>query len=307
MLPTLRCDASRWGRALARSALLLALSAGLGGCGDDSGVTPTDGGGGSGAAAGGSPSSGGQDGGGAPPTSGQPDEIDLYGSSIDTLELEIDYAPGAEPYTGEVLGFGELWNLFQANAERLFQGRGKTFVIPRELAQMEAIAVEPQESYTQAEILAIADQHRDQLSGGGRATFYILFLDGYYQDDGAVNESVLGISITNSGVIVMFKPVIAATGVGLPGQAVEKYVEQTVLIHEFGHAVGLVDNGVPMAAPHSSGEHGRHCDNDECLMYYASEGSAGAIEFVTQHFGDDTTILFDADCLADVDAAMPAR
>src|SRR5689334_16317913 len=57
----------------------------------------------------------------------QPPAQQLYGSAIHNLTFEIDYVPGAEPYTGAVLGFGEVWDVTQTNVERLFQGGNKVF------------------------------------------------------------------------------------------------------------------------------------------------------------------------------------
>jgi hypothetical protein len=48
-------------------------------------------------------------------------------------------------------------------------------------------------------------------------------------------------------------------------------LEATVTEHEFGHLLGLVDYGTPMAAAHEDSGHAHHCDNQACLMYYGAE------------------------------------
>ena len=55
------------------------------------------------------------------------------------------------------------------------------------------------------------------------------------------------------------------------GQASRTKLESTVLEHEFGHILGLVDLGSPMQTNHKDAAHGNHCNNTNCLMYYASE------------------------------------
>jgi predicted Zn-dependent protease len=230
----------------------------------------------------------------------------LFSPAITEVAFEIDYATGAEPYTGGIGGaFGDTWELFQTNAERLFQDDGKTLTVPTTLAEMEELTDVPAGPYTADAILALAEAHRDQASAGATARFYVIFLDGYYDDGSGPDMNVLGVSLGRSGVIAMFKPVIASTGSALTPN-VERFVEQSTLVHEFGHAVGLVDNGIPMVAAHKDTAHGAHCDNDRCTMYWANEGAADAAQFVRDYVVSGSTILFDAACLADVDAIIAA-
>lgn len=237
---------------------------------------------------------GGDVGGGAPP---QPPADDLYGPSIDEVVLEIDYLPGAEPYTEQIGTFGDPFDLFRANAQALFDAAGgKTITVPSDLSDMEELEGETsQPSYTGQDILALADRHRDQSNGDGVAAFYVIWLDGLYDDGDAVRDNVLGVSIGDSGVIAMFKPVIDG---GAPLLGVDRYVEQATLIHEFGHAAGLVDNGVEMATPHKDAEHGAHCSNTDCIMYWTVEGRAAALELAREITSSDT-ILWGSECLAD--------
>jgi hypothetical protein len=114
-----------------------------------------------------------------------------------------------------------------------------------------------------------------------------------------VQESVLGVSLGNTGVIAMFKDVIRSTDVvGLPN--IVRFVEQSTIVHELAHAFGLVNNGVPMTTPHQ--DHGAHCDNDACTMFFANEGATDAAKFVRDRVLTGSTILFDDNCLADADA-----
>src|SRR4051812_16186794 len=210
----------------------------------------------------------------------QPPALELYGSAIHNLTFEIDYVPGAEPYTGAVLGFGEIWDVAQTNVERLFQGSNKVFDIPRTLDKMEKLTDVTGADFTVDQILAIASAHRNQLSSGDTATFYFVWLDGYYRDASGVNKDVLGVSLGTTGVLAMFKPVIAGTGSGTPGLNVERYVEQATIVHEFGHAAGLVNNGLAQTSQHDDATHEGHCTNKDCVMYWAIEGTGGAISYV---------------------------
>jgi hypothetical protein len=103
----------------------------------------------------------------------------------------------------------------------------------------------------------------------------------------------------------MFKPVIESTDVPLL-PAISRFVEQTTLVHELGHAVGLVNRGVPLASQHHDAEHGAHCTDDRCVMYYANEGASDLSQFVSEYVTSGDTIVFGADCLADTDALIDA-
>lgn len=67
----------------------------------------------------------------------------------------------------------------------------------------------------------------------------------------------------------------------------------TLLQHEFGHLLGLVDQGSPMQHSHRDTDNGAHCDNRSCLMYYAVETDAASAAI---------TPLLDAACRADLKA-----
>lgn len=112
---------------------------------------------------------------------------------------------------------------------------------------MELIPAGDDEDYSVDELLDLADAHRDERSEGDRATFYAVWVDGYFEDDGERQSGVLGVSIGNTGVIAMFKPVIQSTS---PIEGIARFSEQLVLVHEFGHAIGLVNNGVPLTSDH---------------------------------------------------------
>ncbi|MBI5516229.1 MAG: hypothetical protein HY909_20760 [Deltaproteobacteria bacterium] len=228
----------------------------------------------------------------------QPSARTLFGPTIRRVVLEVDYVRGAEPYTDM-----SAWELFTANANRLFQGAGKTFEVPTALGQMEAIT-EAGTEFTTAQLLAVADAHRQRRSAGDTATFYLVWLNGYYHDGTRRRTDVLGVSLGTTGIIAVFKPVVTATAQGsLP--YVARFLEQSTIIHEFGHAVGLVNNGVPPASAHHDSAHGAHCTNEACVMNHSNEGAAAARMFALRYMSTRNPVLFDQACLDDA-AAMVA-
>jgi hypothetical protein len=254
------------------------------------------------AACGGSPFGGddggnGDDGGGddAPTGNGT-----VFDPAITRVNVEIDFETGREPYTGQVIGFGDSFDLSVANLERLFSGT-KELVLPTTVAGMEDIGAVGDEELTVSDLLALADQHRDLADSSTEKTYYLVFVSGNFANGDGVQSGVLGVSIGDTGVVAMFKDVIESTGsVVVPN--LERFVEQSVLIHEMGHALGLVENGVPTVDDHQDTEHGAHCANDRCVMFWLNEGASDMAQFAQDFVINSDAILFDDDCLADVDA-----
>jgi hypothetical protein len=255
-----------------------------------------------GSSAGGGPGGGGSP--DAPGTHGSDDgstgSTDVFSPSIKNVIIEIDYETGEAPYTGPVIGFGDTFDLTVTNINRLFASK-KTLSVPRTLAEMQDVGAISDEALTVTDILALADAHRDQHDTADTKTYYVIFVSGYFADDNGPNTQVLGVEIGTTGVVAMFKDVIKSTeGSAIPN--IGRYVEQSTLTHELAHGIGLVDNGVPMVADHKDAPHGAHCNDSHCIMYWANEGTSGAVQFAQQNITGGDTILFDAACLADVDA-----
>ena len=225
---------------------------------------------------------------------------EVFDGKFTKVSIEIDYETGKQPHTGLILGFGDTFDLSQTNLDRIFAGQ-KELVLPRVVGDMENVGTIADEELTNADLLALAEMHRDQADTATTKTYYVLFVSGHYADASGPLPGVLGVSIGSSGVVAMFKDVIGTTNIpALPN--VVHYVEQSTLIHELGHSIGFVDNGVPMVADHKDGVHGAHCTNDRCVMYYLNEGASDAAQFAQMAVLANDTILWDAQCLADADA-----
>jgi hypothetical protein len=226
--------------------------------------------------------------------------VGVFDPSVTRVSVEIDFEDGEEPFTGPIVGFGDTFDLTISNVDRIFAST-KTLGIPRTTANMENLGAIADEELTVADLLALADAHRSQHDTASLKTYYVVFVSGYFADANGPNMGVLGVSLGTTGVIAMFKDVIRGTNViGLPN--VVRYVEQSTLVHELAHAIGLVDNGVPLTSAHADAPHGAHCTNDACVMYWLNEGANDAAAYAQQHVLTNNTILFDAACLADVDA-----
>lgn len=231
----------------------------------------------------------------------QPKASKVLSSAVTKVVLEVDYAPGAEPYTGAAGRMQDVWKITEENVARLFEKAPKTVVVPHTLAEMQSLSDVTQAEFTGSSLLDIASKHREVKSEGTTASYYVLFVNGYYNDGNGKREDVLGIALGDSGVVAMFKPVIAKTESATPGVA--RFVEQSTFVHELGHSLGLVNRGLAMAAGHEDAEHSHHCSNDKCVMYWANEGASSVVAFAKKLLLQNSFVLFDDACLADADAA----
>jgi hypothetical protein len=226
--------------------------------------------------------------------------VNVFDPAVLEVRIEIDFESGRAPYTGPILGFGDSFDLSRANLDRLFAGH-KTVSLPVSLAAMQDIGVIADDELTIDDLLAIADQHRGTADSPTVKTYYVVFVGGVYAEGGSPQPGVLGVTLGDTGVVAMFKDVIAGTAsVATPN--VERYVEQSTLIHELGHAIGLVMFGVPVTSPHHDDAHGAHCTNQDCVMYWLNEGASDMAAFATRFVLTRDSILFDQACLADIDA-----
>jgi hypothetical protein len=84
-----------------------------------------------------------------------------------------------------------------------------------------------------------------------------------------------------------------------PPQAVER-LERSTLLHESGHAIGLVDNGLAMVRPHEDAQNKGHSSDARSVMYWKVDSLQGLRDYILQ----DGSIpdVFDADDRADLHA-----
>ncbi|MCC5913569.1 MAG: hypothetical protein JJU46_04265 [Balneolaceae bacterium] len=148
-----------------------------------------------------------------------------------------------------------------------------------------------QESYTTDEIRDLEHEHRESYSEDGTLVLYAMIVDGEFS-----NGNVLGIAYYNTSMAIFSETVGSVSGgIGQPSQAT---VESIVLLHEAGHLMGLVNNGVEPQSDHHDEENGAHCDVEECLMYFAVRTT----DFFANLFGGSIPEL-DEFCIEDLQAA----
>ncbi|HET6403849.1 MAG TPA: hypothetical protein VFH78_04325 [Candidatus Thermoplasmatota archaeon] len=213
----------------------------------------------------------------------------LAGDPFTDLVVEIDHAPGRQPST--------------AAREHLVQELRNVTSKTRVSVKLEAtLPDEGNKRWTAEELVALEKATRTTQHAAPVAVLHVLYPAGEYQ-----NASVAGVTIggTVMGPVVVFLDTIdkLQSPVGpitLPRQARDE-IERATLLHEAGHAMGLVNNGLPMVRDHEDPSHPGHSRNPNSVMYWQVDSLAG----IRQALLDDGTIpaYFDADDRADMRAA----
>lgn len=200
----------------------------------------------------------------------------LSGAPYNSMKIEIQYMTGFRPEDAAV---NHLLNLINNRLNK----PGGVQVVYRE------IPASNKEVLTLDEVAMLEKQYRTVYTRGAEMGIYFLFTSGAYN-----KTNVLGIAYRNTSMCLFGKTVTEHSG-GV-GQSSRTVLQSTVMEHELGHLLGLVDIGSPMQSPHKDAEHGNHCSNENCLMYYAAE-TTDALGFLGGVIPN-----FDNACLADLKA-----
>mgnify|MGYP003676889675 CR=1 FL=1 len=145
--------------------------------------------------------------------------------------------------------------------------------------------------YSLNDLISFEDQIRMQFNEGKELAIFM-----FITEDAYTNENVLGLAYRNTSFALMGGRIKELTG-GI-GQPSENLVMQTVLRHEMGHLLGLVNVGSAMQTDHQDIDNGHHCDVEDCLMYYAVETS----DFLSNITNNTSPQALDTQCRADLTA-----
>lgn len=205
----------------------------------------------------------------------------LASSTFASLVIEVQAMPGFE-LSGATMG--HLENFLES---RLNKPGGISIILT-------TVASSGGNTYDVDQIRQIEEANRTEYNTEGKIAVYCLVVDGEYEDNSG-GTVTLGIAWRNTSVVLFGQSIHdLSDGLGEPDRAV---LESTVLEHEFGHLLGLVDLGSDMQADHQDDPHGHHCDNTDCLMYYLAETG----DVITTLLGGSIPAL-DGNCIADLQA-----
>jgi len=145
--------------------------------------------------------------------------------------------------------------------------------------------------YSINDIATFEEKARKEYNSDKQLAIFLFITEGSYSEN-----NVLGLAYQNTSMAIMGGRIRELTG-GI-GQPSENLVLQTVLRHEIAHLMGLVNIGTPMQTYHQDEPHGHHCNDKNCLMYYAVETGG----FLSNLVGSSNPPNLDVNCKADLKA-----
>jgi len=189
----------------------------------------------------------------------------LSENTYNQLTVEVVCVQGYEPTTDAVN------NLKTFLESRLYKSGGITITTS-------SIASPGKTVYSLDDVKKMEQDYRTMYPQGSHLAAWFFFADADYSDN-EENSKVLGITYSPTSIVIFGKTTDEFSGDR--GQPTETVLETTVMEHEFGHVLGLVNNGTSMVEYHQDGPNGRHCNNTDCLMYYAAEHSGPLLNFLS--------------------------
>lgn len=196
----------------------------------------------------------------------------LRAAPFTSLVIEVDHAPGREP------GEAALTHL-RMTFQNITAKANVTVKVERSLP-------ETAQTWTRDTLIALEREQRSTQHVAPVAVLHVLYPAGTYDAEGVAGVTIAGTVI---GPTVVFLDTLREYPLptGAPVQALPlpegsvRIVERSTLVHEAGHAIGLVNNGLRMVCPHEDAEHPAHSANEESIMYYAVDSLEGIREMLT--------------------------
>lgn len=155
------------------------------------------------------------------------------------------------------------------------------------------IGAQGKTSYSIDDVKALESENRKEFTYKKDLAVCFLFLDGPSNENQG-SSMVLGHAYYNTSMVIYEKSLQDNSG-GFGEPELYK-LETTVINHEFGHILGLVNLGSTMYSLHQDAAHGAHCDNSNCLMYWEVETGSIFLNLV----GNSPIPVFDQNCLRDL-------
>lgn len=236
----------------------------------------------------------------------------VYFSTMTALQMEIIYESSADPYAGEFQSKKNpitypVWSVTKNNLASLFKTRNQVMnlSIPMTVSEMRTISDSGKSLWSLQDVYDRASSYRVLSSTSTTGSFLVLYVNGYLEDDGRPgkpNKNVMGINLNGTSIIAIFKPVIKDQNKGnLDKTAI---LEQATIVHEMGHALGLVNMGVHTDDLANGRGQGNHCSNQFCVMFRINNG-IGHENIPDRNDDENKTLIFESECLNDIKNFKP--
>jgi len=196
----------------------------------------------------------------------------LVSSPYSSLTIEIQYMPGYKPDTASIAILKNFLNQYLNKPDGI-------------KVLEEPIPSSGKSTLSLKEVVSIEKKYRTALTGNNEIAVHILITDGNYDA-----SDIFGTSYWNTSFCLFGKTVWDNSGA--PGQITHSQLLGVLFEHEFGHLLGLVNQGSAMQSNHQDVANGAHCTNKNCIMYYDIETSAiSATSFLPSLDGNCVTDL----------------
>ena len=207
----------------------------------------------------GTPAPGSTTGGSAPPPTASYPELAAVGAMAKTylqsspaksLVVEVDWMSGRKPSSSA------LAHLESILKRELAKPGGVDVRLGAEMATTDT-------SWTIDDLVAAEKAFRGEHSGGSRVTMWIAYLGGSL----AGADSALGAAFAASAAVLFRDKIGQATSALIMASEIER----SVLTHEVGHLLGLVNIGYESRFNHEDPSHPKHSSNRDSVMFWAVE------------------------------------
>ena len=175
------------------------------------------------------------------------DEL-LRDDKFTSLKVEVQYMDGFKPDKQALL------NLRKFLVEHLHKPGGIYFIQRRIKPVKDTIL-------SRKQVDAIRRANRREYTQNNQLAVYILYTNGEFE-----NPDILGQAFRNTSIVIYGKSVRENTNTF--SNPTPTLLESTLLLHEMGHLLGLVNKGSALTINHADSANEAHCKNRNCVMYW---------------------------------------
>jgi hypothetical protein len=199
----------------------------------------------------------------------------LSDATYTSLNIQIQYMPG---YAFDSAALQALWAYLNGICNK---------PAGISITQVQIAQNSGSDTLNVSQVAVLEKQYRTAYTTGNTLAVYVMITDGY-----DTSGNVLGFAYRNTSICLFGKDIFEHSGGIL--EISRLTLETSILEHEFGHIMGLVNLGSAMQVPHQDTAHGNHCTNPHCLMYYAIDTHDAMASFT------NAVPVLDSNCLADL-------
>lgn len=190
------------------------------------------------------------------------DVAGYFSDSVTKFSVDVFYESTAEPYTGPIEDSpNNTWDITEQSFAELFKTHTRRQIfVPHQTTEMRTFPERHVQTWDEKQLIALATSIT-RVPTGSEQIANVIFIKGSYMGE----STVLGIHFSGYKVAFIFKDNLKRFS---GGTAFLRHIEQATVVHELGHVVGLVNNGLPMVQNHEDAVHPHHSLDSDDIMYW---------------------------------------